>query len=199
MGDDYEMRLIKRAQRDNGYARLAREPEHLWDVVRPMYEVFRADGCIPEWAGVDLLRGWAFYLVRAHRFSGSWAPIEEVSPAFSNSSLSLDIAMLRAPHEYRAAIAKITLALAKQPLPRLQKLPGASVSDPFLYDDSFLGENVAMRQIKAHGNAITLKPGVAFGLARLAGLLKPALEIMWVDDVRPRRRGARCGGPLVRS
>jgi hypothetical protein len=102
----------------------------------------------------------------------------------SNSSLSLDIAMLRAPNEYRAAIAKITLALAKQPLPRLQKLPGSSVSDPFLYDDSLLGENVSMRQIKAHGNAITLKPGVAFGLARLAGLLKPALEIMWVDDVR---------------
>jgi hypothetical protein len=25
---------------------------------------------------------------------------------------------------------------------------------------------------------------VAHGLARLAGLLKPALEIMWVDDVR---------------
>ena len=29
-----------------------------------------------------------------------------------------------------------------------------------------------------------LKPGVAAGLARLAGLLKPALEIMWVEDVR---------------
>jgi 5-methylcytosine-specific restriction endonuclease McrA len=29
-----------------------------------------------------------------------------------------------------------------------------------------------------------LKPGVAHGLARLAGLLKPALEIMWVEDVR---------------
>lgn len=27
-------------------------------------------------------------------------------------------------------------------------------------------------------------PGVAHGLARLAGLLKPALEIMWVDDLR---------------
>ena len=83
MGDDYEMRLIKWAQKYNGYARLASEPEHLWDVVRPMYEVFRADGRIPEWAGVDLLRGWAFYLVRAHRFSGSWAPIEEVSPEFT--------------------------------------------------------------------------------------------------------------------
>lgn len=101
-----------------------------------------------------------------------------------SSGLSLDIAMSRCPKEYRAAIAKITVALAKQPLPRLQKLPGSPVSDPFLYDDSFLGEGVSLRQLEAHGNAIVLKPGVAFGLARLAGLLKPALEIMWVDDVR---------------
>ena len=38
--------------------------------------------------------------------------------------------------------------------------------------------------LRAHGDAIDLKSGVAHGLARLAGLLKPALEIMWVDDVR---------------
>jgi len=101
-----------------------------------------------------------------------------------SSGLSLDIAIARAPAEYERAIAKIVIAMAKQPLPRLQKLPGSSVSDPFLYDDSFLGEAVSMRQLNAHGNAITLNPGVAFGLARLSGLLKPALEIMWVDDVR---------------
>lgn len=101
-----------------------------------------------------------------------------------NAGLSLEIAMVRAPAEYEAAIAKIVIAMAKQPLPRLQKLPGSPVSDPFLYDDSFLGESVSMRQLHAHGNAITLNPGVAYGLARLAGLLKPALEIMWVDDVR---------------
>lgn len=101
-----------------------------------------------------------------------------------NSGLSLDIAMLRSPKEYQATVDKIVLALAKQPLPRLQKLPGYSVSDPFLYDDSSLGESVSMRQLRANGNAITLKPGVAFGLARLAGLLKPALEVMWVEDVR---------------
>jgi hypothetical protein len=101
-----------------------------------------------------------------------------------NSNLSLEVAMLRAPAEYERAIDRIALALIKQPLPRLQKLPGSSVSDPFLYDDSFLGENVSRSAVRAHGDAIELKPGVAQGLARLAGLLKPALEIMWVDDVR---------------
>jgi 5-methylcytosine-specific restriction endonuclease McrA len=54
----------------------------------------------------------------------------------------------------------------------------------FLYDDSFLHSNVSRATLRAHGNAIELMPGVASGLARLAGLLKPALEIMWVDDVR---------------
>jgi 5-methylcytosine-specific restriction endonuclease McrA len=99
-------------------------------------------------------------------------------------STSLDVAITRHPHAYQRAIDKIVIALAKQPLPRLQKLPGSSVSDPFLYDDSFLGENVSRSALRSRGNTITLKAGVAHGLARLAGLLKPALEIMWVEDVR---------------
>jgi len=101
-----------------------------------------------------------------------------------NSNLSLEVAMLRAPADYNRTIDRVALALIKQPLPRLQKLPGSSVSDPLLYDDSFLGENVSRSSVRAHGDAIVLKPGVAHSLARLAGLLKPALEIMWVEDVR---------------
>jgi len=97
---------------------------------------------------------------------------------------SVEIAKLRAPAAYRSAIDEITLCLAQQPLHRLQKLPGSSTSDPFLYDDSFLHDQVSRSTLRAHGDAIELKPGVAHGLARLAGLLKPALEIMWVDDVR---------------
>jgi 5-methylcytosine-specific restriction endonuclease McrA len=101
-----------------------------------------------------------------------------------NGGLSLEVAKVRVPEDYRATIDKIVIAMAKQPLPRLQKLPGATASDPFLYDDSFLGENVSRKTLRAHGDAIELLPGVAHGLARLAGLLKPALEIMWVEDVR---------------
>lgn len=101
-----------------------------------------------------------------------------------DTALSLEVAMLRAPKAYQKAIDKIVIALAKQPLPRLQKLPGSATSDPFLYDDSFLGENVSRRTVRQHGDAIVLNPGVAHGLARLAGLLRPTLEIMWVEDVR---------------
>lgn len=107
-----------------------------------------------------------------------------VSAGVSDRRTSLEVAVSRRPEAYRRAIDKIVMALAKQPLPRLQKLPGSSLSDPFLYDDSFLGENVSRSTLRSHGDAITLKAGVAHGLARLAGLLKPALEIMWVEDVR---------------
>ncbi|MBX7435452.1 HNH endonuclease [Mycobacterium sp. Y57] len=101
---------------------------------------------------------------------------------------SVDVAQLRAPDAYRHAIAEITLCLAQQPLHRLQKLRGSTTSDPFLYEDSFLHDQVSRSALRAHDDAIVLKPGVAHGLARLAGLLKPALEIMWVDDVRRMNR-----------
>lgn len=104
--------------------------------------------------------------------------------ASGRASRSVDVARLRAPAAYASAVDDVMICLAQQPLYRLQKLPGSSVGDPFLYDDSFLHDHVSRSTLRAHGNAINLKPGVAHGLARLAGLLKPALEIMWVDDVR---------------
>lgn len=97
---------------------------------------------------------------------------------------SLSVAMTAAPQVYRESIDEIGLCLAQQPLYRLQRLPGADSAEPFLFDDSFLHANVSRRTLRAHDDAIVLMPGVATGLARLAGLLKPALEIMWVDDVR---------------
>lgn len=102
----------------------------------------------------------------------------------SRRPASLDVARLRAPSAYDRAINDITMCLAQQPLHRLQKFPGTTTSDPFLYDDSFLNDQVSRSTLRSHGDAIVLHPGVAHGLARLAGLLKPALEIMWVDDVR---------------
>ncbi len=126
----------------------------------------------------------------AQRRTGSRTRIIDAAKALratakaGDGRMPLEIAILRAPAAYVEAIDRVAIALIKQPLPRLQKLPGASVSDPFLYDDSFLGENVSRSTVRAHGDAIVLNPGVAYGLARLAGLLKPALEIMWVEDVR---------------
>jgi hypothetical protein len=102
----------------------------------------------------------------------------------SASAASVEVAQLRAPAVYSRTLDEITMCLAQQPLHRLQKLPGTPVSDPFLYDDSFLNDQVSRSTLRALGDAIVLNPGVAHGLARLAGLLKPALETMWVNDVR---------------
>jgi hypothetical protein len=117
----------------------------------------------------------------------------------SAAGASLTVAATRAPSAYRQTLAKITLCLAQQPLHRLQRLPGATASDCFLYDDSFLHDHVSRRVLRAHQDAIVLKPGVAAGLAMLAGLLKPALEIMWVEDIRRMNRYLADNVPDVAS
>lgn len=104
--------------------------------------------------------------------------------AADSRTFSVDIAALRAPRAYQDAIDEITLCLAQQPLHRLQRLPGSDTSDCFLYDDSHLHDHVSRSTLRSHRDGIVLRPGVAHGLARLAGLLKPTLEIMWIDDVR---------------
>lgn len=47
-----------------------------------------------------------------------------------------------------------------------------------------MSDNMGMTTVLAHGNRITLYPGVCFALARLSALLKPALVLAWVDNVR---------------
>lgn len=98
--------------------------------------------------------------------------------------VSLATAQTQAPNAYRVAIESVMLCLAQQPLHRLQRLPGTTSSEPFLYDDSFLHDRVSRSALRARGDAIVLRAGVATALAKLAGLLKPTLEIMWVEDVR---------------
>lgn len=112
----------------------------------------------------------------------------ELRAAAGRNAGSVDVAHLRAPDAYKKAIDEVVLCLAQQPLHRLQRLPGSSASDPFLYDDSFLHDHISRSTLRRHGDGIELKPGVAAGLARLAGLLKPTLEIMWVEDVRRMNR-----------
>lgn len=71
MDAEYEMQLIKWALRYNGYKRLATDSNQLLEVLQVLIKPYERDQRIPEWAGIDLLRGWAFYLVRWHRFSGT--------------------------------------------------------------------------------------------------------------------------------
>ena len=102
--------------------------------------------------------------------------------------VALAVARLRAPTDYATVVTAIGLTLVRQPLPRLQRIgPGPSPS--FLYDDSWMHDNISPAQLAAHGGAFELYPGVAWSLTRLSGLLKPALEVLWVDDVRRWNKG----------
>jgi len=73
----YEAALIKWASKYNGYERLAHAPEGLEAVLTPLMQEYSTTERIPDWAGVDLLRGWAFYCYRAHRWSGHGFLLED--------------------------------------------------------------------------------------------------------------------------
>lgn len=97
--------------------------------------------------------------------------------------VALAVVQVQAPKAYAAAVSSIALTLAQQPLSRLQHV-GAERRAVFLYDDSWMHPDLTRRQLTDQGGALTLHPGVATALARLSGLLKLAIEVLWVDEVR---------------
>jgi len=66
-------RQIGWASEYNAYERLARSPEELFRLIEPARAEWTDSGHVPSWCGVDLLRGWAFYLVRADRHGGGYS------------------------------------------------------------------------------------------------------------------------------
>jgi hypothetical protein len=54
----------------DGYRRLASNPEALRRLLEPARDDYATTGRVPAWCGIDLLRGWAFYLVRMDRLTG---------------------------------------------------------------------------------------------------------------------------------
>ncbi|OCL36839.1 hypothetical protein BCR15_12930 [Tessaracoccus lapidicaptus] len=78
MVHDFERLMGKQIEwthRYHGYARLGRTPERL-ALLGPAVREYRRTHQVPEWCGVDLLRGWAFYLTRADRHSGGYGLME---------------------------------------------------------------------------------------------------------------------------
>ncbi len=58
----------------HGYRRLAHDPNLLYGIVSPVLDDMRSGGGIPEWAGLDLLRGALFYLQRSTHHEGYVPP-----------------------------------------------------------------------------------------------------------------------------
>ena len=78
MSDAFEplmQRQIAWAHTYDGYRRLAggdEGPTALAQLLQPAWREFQDTGRVPEWCGVDLLRGWAFYLTREDRHGGGY-------------------------------------------------------------------------------------------------------------------------------
>lgn len=68
--ESLKSRQVHWAHEYDGYVRLAGGPHELSRLLEPAWAEFQRGGAVPQWCGVDLLRGWAFYLVRADRHSG---------------------------------------------------------------------------------------------------------------------------------
>jgi hypothetical protein len=96
---------------------------------------------------------------------------------------TLEAAAKLAPGVFRRVVDEVSVCLAQQPLPRLQRTAGSAKSFSFLYDDSFLHDNVTRAVLARHRFAIQLKPGVAHGLALHGEQIRLIVQNMWVDDV----------------
>ena len=69
---DLVVRQIAWASRYDGYGRLADGPPELAHVIAPARDEWQRTGEVPSWCGVDLLRGWAFFMIRADRHGGGY-------------------------------------------------------------------------------------------------------------------------------
>lgn len=101
------------------------------------------------------------------------------------------------PHDsdaYRAAHSTVKRTLVRYPLKLLQNLTSGDTNSCFLYDDSWMGTD-SRKVVTAHGDKLTLFPGVCTALARLAPLLKPAFQLAWIDDVRRMNKYILDDGP----
>jgi uracil-DNA glycosylase len=70
MSDSATSAQVRWAHGYDGYRRLASGPEALADVLGGARDAYLGQGRVPQWCGVDLLRGWAFYLAREDRHRG---------------------------------------------------------------------------------------------------------------------------------
>ena len=70
-GEDASRKEITRfALSFNAYERWFGDLSSLSEMLRPIHDVYQAEGKIPEAVGVDALRAWLFTLVRSAKFTG---------------------------------------------------------------------------------------------------------------------------------
>ena len=104
---------------------------------------------------------------------------------------SLTIARIRHPQELAALAQLVQDTVIRMPLPKLQRFgDGASaVEKRFLYEYSWEDE-CAVGQIHRpdFDDSMTLQPGVAEGLIKIQGLIRPYIETLWIQWVADRNK-----------
>ncbi len=68
--DGVPLAQLEWAHTYDAYQRLASTPDKLERLLRSARNSYRTNRAVPKWCGVDLLRGWAFLLVRADHQAG---------------------------------------------------------------------------------------------------------------------------------
>lgn len=94
------------------------------------------------------------------------------------------------PSVYERTLAAVQLNLVRMPLGKLQRplayREGSDLDYPrFLYDDSPFNERATPSQLPL---VIELQAGVGTRLVRLAGLLRPLIQLHWTREVARRNR-----------
>jgi len=100
---------------------------------------------------------------------------------------SLSLARQRLAGEYAQMLDRVEVAVAEQPLPRLQTVGSAEQALPFLYDIGWgPRESFSPRRLRRAGPAglpVRLRPGASEQLVRLAPLIRPLVELHWTRMV----------------
>ena len=107
---------------------------------------------------------------------------------------SLSLARHRLAGAYAHMLDRVEVAVAEQPLPRLQTVGSAEQALPFLYDiDWGPRESISLRRLRQAGPAglpVRLRPGAGEQLVRLAPLIRPLVELHWTRMVAEINRVA---------
>ena len=107
---------------------------------------------------------------------------------------SLSRARQRLPGAYAQMLDRVEVAVAEQPLPRLQTVGSTEQALPFLYDiDWEPRDSISLARLRRAGPAglpVRLRPGAGEQLVRLAPLIRPLVELHWTRMVATLNRVA---------
>lgn len=113
------------------------------------------------------------------------AYVAEIRTVLANKRIySADAAYEIGDDDYRRAVRRVEMKLAQNPLTYLQT-PNAKSQrgrHDFIFDASRFHNKVSRSELEA-GGPLILRPGVAGAMREFAPLIRPVIEMMWINDI----------------